>query len=75
MSTFRLRVGQLRELIAEVLNSTTIEESNPDKPYDHDLCDDEAFNKDSVLVPDKAKRQIKDWIGAMQPRVAHRRGK
>jgi len=30
--------------------------------YDHDMLDDEAFNKESLYVPDKVKRVIKSWL-------------
>ena len=39
--------------------------SHPDEMYEHELTNDKAFKKKSVLVPDDIKEKIKSWTKSM----------
>lgn len=56
----RVTVAELRRMIREGLGG-----SDPNEAYDHDLADDPALHKKSVLVPDDVKKPIGKWMKAM----------
>lgn len=57
----RITVGELRALIRETLAG-----SQPDETYDEELLDDDSFKKQSVYVPDWAKKKIRSWAQDMK---------
>jgi hypothetical protein len=54
-------VNLLRQTIKTILREEWYLER-----YDKKLIDDEAFNKESILVNDDVKQQIKDWLKKMK---------
>ena len=62
-------MNELRKLIREVILKTIKSDcwggSHPEEMYNHELTDDEAFKKKSVLVPDDIKNSIKVWSKKM----------
>jgi hypothetical protein len=53
----------LRSFITEMLKTTA--GSQPEETYSKLLADDECFDVESVAVPNKTKRLVKDWMRAM----------
>lgn len=53
---------RLRQLIHEEIKRG----SSPDEAYDKELMDDPAFAKDSVYVPNWAKKKIHKWMKDMK---------
>ncbi len=68
-------VGRLRTLIHEAFKDCW-GGSRPEETYDQTLDEDEAYKKNSVLVPDDIKKSINSWMGQMgltRPRKRSRR--
>lgn len=57
----RIKLGRLREAIRRSLAG-----SMPEESYSIELLDDPAFEKDSVYVPNWAKKKIKKWAKDMK---------
>lgn len=57
----KITIGQLREVIRSHLAG-----SHPEESYNLELFDDPAFEKDSVYVPNWAKKKIKKWAQDMK---------
>lgn len=51
----------LRNTIKQILHEQWWEET-----YDHLMIDDDSFNKESILVNDDTKKQIKNWLQKMK---------
>jgi len=60
----KLTIGELRSLIREATDDCW-GGSHPEEMYEHELVDDPAFSKQSVLVPDGIKMPIRKWLKAM----------
>lgn len=60
LAVVKLTLGEVRVLVREALAG-----SHPSEAYDHELMDDPAVKKRSVMVPDDIKRQVRRWTKAM----------
>lgn len=57
----KITIGELRQLIQRSLGG-----SHPEEAYDKELVDDPSFKKDSVYVPNWAKKKIRKWMKDMK---------
>ena len=58
----KITIRRLRQIIRESIKGG----SHPDESYDKELMDDPAFEKDSVYVPNWAKKKIRKWAKDMK---------
>lgn len=58
----KLKLSELRRIIAEEIRSG----SSPEESYDKELLDDPAFKEKSVYIRDAAKKKIKSWAKDMK---------
>jgi hypothetical protein len=57
----KIKLENLRQIIREEINIQRI-----NQPYQNSLDDDEAYNEDSVYVPNDIKKKIRVWMKSMK---------